>query len=147
MTAAVSFFFAGKLLKRFGERRLLFTGLTLSELTNLGALLLASVASPVLMGATSIFFGVNTVSLNGMMQREFSDAQRSTMGSLTAFGGSLLFTVVSVGLGMLADRVGVQYALIVITLLSFVPLIFYRLAFQRRSTMIAVTGPSQVSTE
>ncbi len=131
--AAVSFYFAGPLLRRFGEKHLLFGGVTLSELTNLIALLLNSVLSPLMMGATSIFFGANSVSLNGMMQREFTDAQRSTMGSLASLGGSLFFAVVSVVIGWLADTIGIREALIGVTLLSLTPLIFFRLAFRHSS--------------
>ncbi len=133
VTAAISFYFAGWLLKRFGQRRLMFGGIVISELINLTALFMASVISPAMMGVTSIFFGVNMVSMNGLMQREFTDAQRSTMGSLTAFGGSLLYAVVAVGLGWLADRIGVRSALIITTLLSFTPVIFLWFAFRRDS--------------
>jgi MFS family permease len=147
MGAAVSYFFAGRLLKRFGEWRLLFVGMSLSELTNLSALLLNSVVSPVMMGATSIFFGVNNVSLGGMMQREFTDAQRSTMGSLTAFGGSLFFAVMSVALGWLADTIGIREALIVVNLFLFMPLIFFWLAFRRDSTKIPVPNTAYVEAD
>lgn len=133
LSAAVSFYFAGALQKRLGARRLLYGGISLSELTNLSALLISSVVSPLMMGATSIFFGVNMVSMNSMMQLEFTDAQRATMGSLTAFGSSLLFAVASIALGWLADRFGVRDALIIATLLSFTPLLFYRLAFRHSS--------------
>lgn len=131
VTAALSYFFAHQLHKRFGEKRLLFGGIFLSNLTNIAAIVWASVLSPALMGSTSIFFGVNTVAKNSMMQREFTDAQRSTMGSLTAFGGSLLFAGVSTLLGWLADQVGVRIALLISTSLSMLPLIFYWLAFRQ----------------
>lgn len=140
--AAVSFYFAGPLLKRFGEKRLLFGGASLSELANLFALVVASVFSPVLMGATSIFYGVNTVTLNGLMQREFTDAQRSTMGSLTAFGGSLAYAVIAVVLGWLADAVGVRSALIIGTLLSAIPLAFYWQAFKRHTAVSSQHFPA-----
>jgi MFS family permease len=65
-----------------------------------------------------------------MMQHEFSDAQRSTMGSLTAFGGSLLFAVTSTLLGWLADQIGVRLALLTSTSLCLTPAIFYWLAFR-----------------
>jgi MFS family permease len=143
MTAALSYYFAHQLHKRFGEKRLLFGGIFLSNLTNIGAIVWASVLSPALMGSTSIFYGVNTVAKNSMMQREFTDAQRSTMGSLTAFGGSLLFAVVSTLLGWLADQVGVRIALLISTSLSMLPLIFYWLAFRQVRESIA-PEPSQV---
>lgn len=134
-TAAVSFYFAGALLKRFGERRLLFGGIALSELLNLISLVWATVVSPVLMGVTSIFFGVNSVAKNGMLQREFTDAQRSTMGSLTAFGGSISFAILSLVLGWLADQIGVRNALIIATLFGSIRLYFFWAAFaQVRST-------------
>ncbi|GAB4512234.1 MAG: MFS transporter [Anaerolineae bacterium] len=131
MTAAFSFFFAGDLLKRFGERPLIYGGNALSEFINTVALIWPTVLSPLLMGSTSIFYGVNTVSQNGLMQREFTDAQRATMGSLTAFGGSLFFAVFSLLLGWLADVMGVRNALIIATLFGTTRLIFYWLAFRR----------------
>jgi MFS family permease len=130
VTAAMSFYFAARLQRQFGEKRLLFGGIALSNLTNVTAIVWASAISPALMGATSIFFGVNTVAMNNMKQREFTDAQRSTMGSLTAFGGSLLFAVVSTAIGWLADRYGVRAALLTSTTLCFTPLLFYWLAFR-----------------
>lgn len=129
--AALSFLFAGKLIKRFGERRLIFGGMGFSELLNMTALILNSFISPALMGATSIFYGVNAVSTNGMMQRHFSDAQRSTMGSLTAFAGSINFAVLSIALGWLADQIGVQNALIITTILGLVRLFFYAAALKK----------------
>lgn len=68
--------------------------------------------------------------MNSLQQREFADAQRSTMGSLTAFGGSLLFAVVSTWVGWLADQYGVQIALLISGIISMVPLFFYWLAFR-----------------
>jgi hypothetical protein len=65
------------------------------------------------------------------MQREFTDEQRSTMGSLNAFGGSLMFAVMSVALGALADRIGVINALIIATLALFITPPLYLLAFRR----------------
>ncbi|MEE9332722.1 MAG: hypothetical protein V3U65_01385 [Granulosicoccaceae bacterium] len=40
---------------------------------------------------------------NGLMQREFSDKQRSTMGSMVSLAGSLCFAIISVLLGFIAD--------------------------------------------
>ena len=128
--AALSFFFAGNLIKRFGERRLLFGGMSLSEFMNLVALFWSSVFSPIIMGATSIFYGVNAVSTNGMLQRHFSDAQRSTMGSLTAFAGSISIALLSLVVGWLADQIGVRNALIITTIFGLQRLVFYHLALR-----------------
>ncbi len=130
ISAAFSFYFAGGLIRRFGQKRLLLGGITLAEFTNLFALILNNVISPVFQGLTSLFFGVNTVSINGLKQREFTQEQRATMGSLVAFGSSLMFAVASLALGWLADQIGVRDALIVVTLVSFGSVWFYSQAFR-----------------
>lgn len=124
-TAAVSFYFSGRLIKRFGEYKLLVGGMSISEVVNLFGLLVPTVLSPALMALNSIFFGVNTVARAGLMQREFTDEQRATMGSLTSFGGSLVFAVFSFLLGALADRIGVIPALVSAAVLSLIPMAMY----------------------
>lgn len=130
LLAAFSFYFGGPLIRRFGEFRLMIGGMTLSESINLLGLIFPGVLSPFFMALNSIFFGVNNVAINGMMQREFTTEQRATMGSINAFAGSLLFAVVSVLLGALADRVGPTNALIVATLLSVIPISLYYRVFR-----------------
>ncbi len=124
-TAAISFYFAGRLIRRFGEFRLLIGGMSISESINIFGLLVPTVISPALMASNSIFFGVNTVAKNSLMQREFSDEQRATMGSLSSFGGSIGFAVFSFLLGGLADRIGITSALVVAALLSIIPMVLY----------------------
>jgi hypothetical protein len=83
------------------------------------------------MNTGSLFFGVNMVAKGGLMQREFSDEQRATMGSLESFFGSLSFAVFAFLLGALAERIGATSALIIGTCLNYVPLWLYRRAFRK----------------
>jgi MFS family permease len=123
--AALSLYFAGRIIRRFGEFRLLIAGITITEATNLFSLLVRTVFSPVIMASNSIFFGVNSVSVAGLLQHEFSDEQRATMGSLNSFGGSIVFAFFSFLLGALADRFGVTAALVFASLIAFVPMALY----------------------
>lgn len=125
VTAALSFYFAGRLIRRFGEFRLLVGGMSFSEAVNLFGLLVPTIASPALMALNSVFYGVNTVARQSLIQQEFTDEQRATMGSLNSFAGSLLFAVFSFLLGALADRIGVTPALVVAALLGTVPMMLY----------------------
>lgn len=124
-TAALSFYFAGRIIKRFGEFRLLVGGMTISEIINLFGLLVPTVFSPALMASNSIFYGVNTVAKQSLIQHEFSDEQRATMGSLNSLAGSISFAVFSFLLGGLADRTGITPALVIAALLSIIPMIMY----------------------
>ncbi|MBZ0314907.1 MAG: MFS transporter [Anaerolineae bacterium] len=129
-SAALSFYFAGRLIKRFGELRLLVVGITLSECTNMLAMLLAHPISPAMMASTSMFFGVNTVGVNGLMQREFTHEQRATMGSINSFGGSLGFAVFSFLLGGAADQFGVIPALLVAQAIGMSTVLLFWRAFR-----------------
>jgi hypothetical protein len=131
--AASSFYFAGRIIRRFGELRLLVGGITFSLTVNLFSMLFPGILSPFLMASTSLLFGVNMTAIGGLMQREFTTEQRATMGSLTSFGGSLMFAVYALILGALADLIGVIPALIVSELFHYVtPYLFWR-AFQHES--------------
>lgn len=140
-TAAVSFYFAGRLIKRFGEYRLLVGGMSISEAINLAMLLIPTVLSPALMALNSVFFGVNVVAQQGLMQREFSDDQRATMGSLTSFAGSITFALFSFLLGALADRVGVIPALVTAAALALIPMALYGRVLRPRAAVDSAAAP------
>lgn len=136
LTAALSFYLSGRLIRRFGEFPLLTGSVLYSETLNLLALIFPSVLSPALMGTTSIFFGVKNVALNGLMQREFTSEQRATMGSLNAFAGSFAFAICAFILGQIADNYGVIPALLLGSVVSFIPLWLYRVAFRRTAPVL-----------
>ena len=123
--AAVGFFFAGRIIKRFGEFRLLVGGMFVNEVVNLFGLLVPTVFSPALMALLSSFYGINSVAKQSLIQVEFSDAERATMGSLNSLGGSLVFALFSFLLGALADRTGIIPALIAAALLAIIPMLLY----------------------
>jgi MFS family permease len=131
--AALGYFFAGRLIRRFGELRLLVGGTALSELCNLIALLIPTRASPVIMSMTSLFFGSNNTAMSALMQREFSDEQRATMGSITSLSSSIAFSIAAVLLGALADRIGPTAALVVATIAMAAPMLFNWMALRKRS--------------
>src|SRR5690606_33983357 len=124
-SAAIGFYFAGRIIRRFGEFRLLIGGKLFSFAVDLFALLVPTVVSPALTALNSVFYGVNNVATSGLIQRAFTDEQRATMGSLNSFVGSLGFVVFSVLLGVLADQIGVIPALVLATLLGIIPIFLY----------------------
>ncbi len=144
-TAALSFYYAGRLIKRFGEFRLLVGGMIISEVVNLFGLLVPTVLSPALMASNSIFFGVNTVSKQSLIQHEFSDEQRATMGSLNSFASSITFAVFSFLLGGLADRIGIIPALVAAALLSIVPMVLYWRVLRPRNAKVIEASPKPSS--
>ncbi len=129
--AFLSFWYSGKVMKRLAPFRVMFIGKTISHVVVLCAFGLRSVFSPLLISCMSLFFGVNTVAENTLLNREFTDAQRATMASLNQFAGSLLFALAALGLGYLADATSITTAMIVSELMLLFTILLYWRALRR----------------
>ena len=126
----MSFYFSGKFIDRFGSLQILIVGNLYSRIINVIALIMSSIFSPVLMSTNALFFGASTVSMNTLLQKEFTSHQRATMGSLNSFGGSLFFAFFAVLFGGLADKIGIIPAFLVSQLFQLLPLWLYIKLFQ-----------------
>jgi len=76
-------------------------------------LLTPSALSPFVMAMLNVEYGYSFTAKNGLMQREFSDQQRSTMGSIVSLTSSLFFSAISILLGYIADMTTPVHAMIV----------------------------------
>ena len=110
--AAISYWYSGKLIKKVGAFRLLLISNIYSKVINIGSVAMATVGSPVLLSSTSLFHGANDVANSKLMQKEFTDEQRATLGSINSFMGNLAFGFLAVVLGIFADKFGPAKALL-----------------------------------
>jgi len=133
--AAISFFLSGKILNTFGFKKSLLFEVYYNRTVNLIALIFPSVLSPLLMGTTSITYGVGNTAKNTLLQKEFTSAQRATLGSLNSLFGSMLFAGISVLLGFIADKTNPRMALIFSNILLLLPLWFYTKIFKDSKTI------------
>lgn len=123
--SAISFHFSGKFIKKFKPINILIFKLNLNGVVNLTSIFLANAFSPILMSINSLFYGVGQVAKNKLLQNEFSDKQRATMGSLNSLAGSLFYSIFAVILGILADNFGPKNALLIQYILGLSVLYFY----------------------
>ncbi|MDP1721826.1 MAG: MFS transporter [Candidatus Gottesmanbacteria bacterium] len=127
--AAISYYFAGKVITKYTPYKVLNFEILSNRIINFVALLFPTVLSPALMSIPSLLFGVGSVALGSLFQREFTQSQRATMGSLNALLGHGVFGICSIAVGLIADRFDARVALIVINILLLTPLFFYRKIF------------------
>jgi MFS family permease len=128
---ALSFYFSGKIINKYSHRTVLRFEIISNRIIDLIALIFPTVVSPALMGTTSLTFGVGSVALNSLQQKEFTKSQRATMGSFVSLVGNIMFGLVSVTAGFAADKIGPTNALIIIQVLLLTPLIFYSKIFKK----------------
>lgn len=119
LLAAYSFHFSGRIIKKFGYLKILIAGNLYSRFTNIFFVLFPSVVSPLVMSTNSFFYGSGSVAKDTLMQREFSDKHRATMGSLNSFAGSIFFGIVAFILGSAADLVSPGKAFITLQFFQF----------------------------
>ncbi len=110
--ATISFYFSGKVIRKFGELRTLLIGSVYGKITNVISLVYPTVASPAIMTTSSVFYGTGSVAESSLMQKEFTHEQRATMGSLNSFASNLAFGVAAIVLGFIADKIGPAKALL-----------------------------------
>lgn len=123
--ASISFFFSGKLIKKFKETNILLFDSIFGKVVSLIAFGYPTVLSPLLGTPSSLLFGVANVAEKTLMQKEFTNHQRATMASLNSFAGSLGYAGMSLVLGGLADRMGPAKALFILTLIGL-PTVYIR---------------------
>jgi MFS family permease len=121
----ISFHYSGRILKKFNGIKVLVIDNIYNSLANIIAVVFSSVLSPFIMTTTSIFYGVTSVAKSAYMQKEFTNEQRATMGSLISFAGSLFFGILSIVMGILADRFSPATAFLILMIFQLGILVFY----------------------
>lgn len=111
---AVSFWFAGPIIKTFGAFKVLWAGNIIANGLCLIAFAITNALSPILIMLTQVAYGTGTTAQNTVQQESFSDAQRSTMGSLISLGIAVMSSIMSILMGWVADMTSP-----VITMASF----------------------------
>lgn len=125
MFGAIGYRVSGKLIRKYGELKTMVTVHAASFSIGTAIIAYPTVLTPAIKSLTSFSFGVGSVARSSLYQKEFTDAQRATMGSLTSLASSLFFGVGAYLLGVLADTVGLRFAMLTGQVLSVIVLILY----------------------
>jgi MFS family permease len=132
LPGAASFYFAGTILKHFTKRTVLIVSNLYGRISAVLALLLNRFISPILLASSSAFFGAAFVTNSALMQEEFSDEERATMGSIVSLFGAIILSVISIVVGYIADKLTVRKSLLIIQLFMFLPLPIYLYIFRKK---------------
>lgn len=129
----IGFWFAGNIVRHFGARHTLIFGTILSSGIKFLSVVFASALSPFISAAINIVYGPTTTARGVLLQKEFSDRQRATMGSMISLTGSILFACVSTLLGLLADVTSPGTAIMIAVLGNSVIVFIYAKVFKDNS--------------
>ena len=105
------YWFSGRLIDRLNASRVLVIAQTYWVMTSGVAILIANEISPVIFMTGATFYGPYKVAIDKLMQDEFSDRERATMGSVSSFTGSIFYTIMAFSIGAISDFYGVATGL------------------------------------
>ena len=112
LCGTAGYLLAGKVMKKFSATRSMLWGEIVCSVLALIAVIFPTVLTPILYGLASIPYGINNVARDTLMQFEFTQEQRATMGSLNTLFGNLFFALFAFLFGFIADRVAANQALL-----------------------------------
>lgn len=123
----LSFWFAGAVIKRHSAILTLFVAIAISNMIGLLAFGFPTTLSPLLLASMSLVYGFIIISQNTLLQKEFTEKQRATMGSLNSLFGNLFFGLCAISIGFIGDKWGAPSALLIgeIALLLLLPLYWF----------------------
>lgn len=127
--AASGNYFSGKLINKISPLKVLVFEKVINRILVFIALVFPTFVSPLLMAGTSLSWGAGIVAENTLLQKEFTQKQRATMGSLNSLIGSIAFGIFSVFFGFLGDKIGVRNSLLIAAIILIFPLFIYRKIF------------------
>lgn len=128
--ATWSFYYSGKIIKKFKAVNILLFKSFWNKFASILAYGISNLFSPIILATSSLLFGVSSVAESKLMQKEFSDHQRSTMASLNSFAGNICFAIMSLVLGGLADATNPAKALLILNIVSLPTIYLYYLLFK-----------------
>ncbi|MBI3956280.1 MFS transporter [Candidatus Gottesmanbacteria bacterium] len=133
---SISFYLSGPIIKKFNALKVLVGEIIINRVFNTIALVFPTVASPALMSLTSLTFGAGQVANNTLMQNEFTNEQRATLGSINSLAASVAFAAVAFLIGLFADEIGPIKVLLIIQIILLFPLWIYWKIFNHNKTNV-----------
>lgn len=126
--SGLSMKYSHKIVGRFGFMKSLVHAEIFDRITTTVFVVINSVSSAFAMNAISgVVFGVRQIASEDLLQTRYSKDQRATMGSIVGLGGSLVYGILGIAIGFLADGVGVINTMLILQpILILSSIFFYR---------------------
>lgn len=124
---------SGKLIDRFKAFNVLINQFIISRIILITAFILSNIYSPIFIILNAFGFSIGQVAQRDLIQKEFTDHQRATMGSLDSLLKRILTTVVLILIGYFADLIGPSKILLLGEILLIpVAFIYWKLYLHRK---------------
>lgn len=121
--AFVSNWFSGKIIKKIGNKAIIIFSNVYDILSTCAAVLMNNVFSPLVMVTNSVIPA--DVAEEEIEQNLYSDQYRASMASVKSLFESLIFSVIAVLVGFVADKTSIIFAFVIFQLVKIFPICIY----------------------
>ena len=118
-------FLSYRITKMLGYTKTVMTFITLNYIVNISSILTNSIASPFIKSLDSLTYEIADPAQNTLMQNEFTDQQRATMGSVVSLFRTFVYGISSILVGIVADIFSEYSALMMVYIAFFFLLPLY----------------------
>lgn len=125
------YYYAGKLIDKFGSVKIMALGTILSVLGNIGTGLVRTIISPIFVMLSLPLYGPSDAAEQRILQKEFTEKQRATIASINSLGNSITAGIALYVCGLIANQYGPFIALLA-TQVLLIPSLFYQFLFLKR---------------
>lgn len=124
--------FAGKIINKYGDRKVLVCGNIYSVISNVGGYLLNSFISPFILVTNSLV--PTNIAKNDLINKYYSDELRASMASLKSLIITISIAITMILVGLSADYIGVLKTLIIFSLFKLITVYVYNDVFRKKVT-------------
>ncbi|MDR3424499.1 MAG: MFS transporter [Alphaproteobacteria bacterium] len=132
----IGFWLSGHIIDRFKETPVLIFREIYWLISQTIGIILSNVITPIFFLSGSVFFGPGVVARDHLLQKQFTDEQRATMGSIASFAGSIVFAILAFCIGIIADKFGLAAGVGFGVVMSATSLPFYMYLFRKSAPFV-----------
>jgi MFS family permease len=128
---AAGAYISSSVMKKTGYLRGLVYGTFFAGVFRIFSVFLGAVAAPILFVFSQCIYSVTDAAQQHLLQMEYTDEERATIGSITSLISCIVWSMVGILTGWLADMTNVQTALVIVYLVWMIRIFLFRKALKQ----------------
>lgn len=118
-------FYLIRFIRKLNSLQLLFVSISSNALIKLLGLFINNPLTPFIMASSTIMYGISSTVEHTLLQQQYTDRQRATLGSVVSFFGGIMSLIVFTTTGYIADKYSPYLAILILILSRLVIGIIY----------------------
>lgn len=120
-----------RFVKRRESKKILFLSILINALIKMAGVIVNVAATPFIMVSSTLCYGISSTVENTLLQKQLTDRQRATMGSVISLFAGFLSVLVFMATGIIADYTSARIAIFLLIFMRIAVAFAYRYIFSK----------------